>query len=471
MTFRTVVASILLAGVSVPASALTIDFNNVNNISTTSDAYRGFRAAADFWQSVISTDVTLYFNIGFADLGNANVIGQTASTRFTGFDMAETYAQLAQAGNSRLDKIAAANMSPLVAATAWYDPTVQTGAVNAITQKAKANGRGVVQNTRAANPNLTGSAANAIGLNGVETVSNREWDNDGSRNNQDMLINSTVMKAIGYGIADGNYSAANRDANGRGIDAKVTFNSIFAFDFNPTDGIGEGKIDFIGTAIHEFGHALGFVSGVDLYDTNTNLNANLDTLQGLMSTLDLFRYSDDVTGIAPGTGQVLDWSVGNSATATDNLFGRPYFSFDGKTKGLTAYGGDAGYFSTGATSGDGRQASHFMDTPYAKVPGSTVGVSCNRPVVPSRGILDPTFSGCELGMVTALDLAAFDAMGWNLKLDALSAAKNGKVFTSANAYRGVGAVPEPASWALMITGFGFVGGALRRRRQVGIATA
>ena len=35
----------------------------------------------------------------------------------------------------------------------------------------------------------------------------------------------------------------------------------------------------------------------------------------------------------------------------------------------------------------------------------------------------------------------------------------------------VGGVPEPASWALMIAGFGLVGGAMRRRAQVRIVTA
>lgn len=34
-----------------------------------------------------------------------------------------------------------------------------------------------------------------------------------------------------------------------------------------------------------------------------------------------------------------------------------------------------------------------------------------------------------------------------------------------------GGVPEPASWALMITGFGLVGGAMRRRKSVRIAFA
>lgn len=37
------------------------------------------------------------------------------------------------------------------------------------------------------------------------------------------------------------------------------------------------------------------------------------------------------------------------------------------------------------------------------------------------------------------------------------------------AFRISGAVPEPASWALMITGFGMVGGALRSRRTLAAA--
>ncbi len=446
-----------------PAAALTISLQDTGGVTPGTQAYAGFRAAANFWQSVLSTDINVNLNVGFNSTGfsSPNIIGQTASTAFIGVRTVDVYQQLATTGSSRLDKIAVTHLSPLTAVVDSRDPTQIAGAVSVITQKAKANGQGVVQNTRAANPNDP-AGTSAFSLNGVETASFREYDNDGSRNNQELRVNGAVLKALGYSLPDSSYSVANRDAQGHGIDGKVTFNSAFSFDFDSRDGVDPGKIDFVGTAIHEIGHALGFVSGVDLYDGNTNIAANLDTLQGLMSTLDLFRYSDDVNNLAPGSGEALDWSVGNSATATDNLRGRPFFSFDGATKGLSAYGGDSGYFSTGQSNGDGSQSSHWMDTPYVALPNSTPAARCSAPIRPSRGILDPTFARCEVGVVTSLDLAAFDAMGWNVKYDVL--ANIDKTFTSGQALSGIGAVPEPATWGMMIVGFGLVGVTSRRRR-------
>jgi hypothetical protein len=45
------------------------------------------------------------------------------------------------------------------------------------------------------------------------------------------------------------------------------------------------------------------------------------------------------------------------------------------------------------------------------------------------------------------------------------------VGTSLVVGNGAAAVPEPASWALMIGGFGMAGGMLRRRRTAVAATA
>ena len=67
--------------------------------------------------------------------------------------------------------------------------------------------------------------------------------------------------------------------------------------------------------------------------------------------------------------------------------------------------------------------------------------------------------------MTALDLAAYDAIGWNVNLNVL--ANSGYRFTTADAYRSFAAqttpLPEPATWLMMIMGFGFMGYSLRRR--------
>ncbi len=66
--------------------------------------------------------------------------------------------------------------------------------------------------------------------------------------------------------------------------------------------------------------------------------------------------------------------------------------------------------------------------------------------------------------VTALDMSAYDAIGWDVSFDTL--ANSGYRKSNAQLYREMtGTVQEPATWAMMLTGFAAMGAALRRRRR------
>ena len=366
-------ATAMLAAATPANAALTFNFTFL--ASSTAQANQGFIDAGARWSSLFSDNVTINLTVGTAALGTG-ILASTGSARFLTTYAATRAAMVADATSAN-DAVAVAN---LTAGSSF----------------------GMLINRTSDNPNGSGSATPYL-------------DNNGSANNSQIRMTSANAKALGFASAGsivGNCASA--------CDGSITFGNSFTWDYDPSDGITAGAYDFVGIATHEIGHALGFISGVDILDINSPTNpptpgpgpfaADAFTY---VNTLDLFRYSTASVGAAGGA--VIDWTADTRAK---------FFSID---RGVTNLGGAT--FSTGSTFGDGRQASHWKDN---------LGL----------GIMDPTAGTGELLSISQNDINAFDVIGWNR-------------------IQAVAAVPEPGTWAMMLAGFGLVGLA-RRRRPTGV---
>jgi hypothetical protein len=192
--------------------------------------------------------------------------------------------------------------------------------------------------------------------------------------NGNILATKANLKALGFTGLDTTFGTS---------DASITFNSGFGFDYDNSDGVGAGLIDFETVATHEIGHALGFVSRVDAID-----GVAVGTTG--VSTLDLFRF---------------DSSAGNNPSTSTEFTSKPRDMRPGGSPIFDDISGIEYPFSTGLTQGDGRQASHWKDN---------LGL----------GVMDPTLATQEIVAISLLDLRAFDLIGYDLA-----------------------PVPEPSTWA------------------------
>jgi uncharacterized protein (TIGR03437 family) len=154
---------------------------------------------------------------------------------------------------------------------------------------------------------------------------------------QGVYTPSPVLRALGFIPASAD---PTQEMVAFGPPPSIGFNSNFAFDFDPSDGIDFNKIDFNATAIHEIGHLLGFSSFVGELERVADRGRVVDPA---VNVWDFYRFRPGVTlntfSTAPrlllAGGDHLHFAgLGEAPLSTSRLDGQ---------------------------SGDGRQAPHWKD--------------------------------------------------------------------------------------------------------------
>lgn len=159
--------------------------------------------------------------------------------------------------------------------------------------------------------------------------------------------------------------------------ATISFNKDFPFDFNPDNGINSSSLDFVGTATHEIGHALGFIS-------NAGGGSGVP-----LTSWDLFRLRSGTTPNTFPTAQRIMTTGGTQVYYTTQSF----FLNSNTTELRLSTGGPDG------DAGDGNQSSHWKDD---DITGQYIGV------------MDPTIDLGERMVTTENDFSALETFGWNL---------------------------------------------------------
>lgn len=322
-------ALIVAGSLATPAAQASPIFNLTFISGTSAQAITSFQTATNFWSSKFSNNVTLSLTVGTGALGSG-ILGQTdAGVDLTSY--ASFKSALTSHATSTIDAQAVANLAAGSSFTSYINYTSD-------------------------NPNGSGSATPYV--------------SSGTANDSFIRLTSANAKALGLATV-----APTVTECGGSCDGFIEFSNAFTYDYDQSNGITGGAFDFTGLAIHELGHALGFISGVDILDTNSTGTFYSASAFTYVTPLDMFRCS----AASAAAGASIDFTA-DARTKS--------FSLDHCATSLAS-------FATGSVHGDGRQASHWKDN---------LGL----------GIMDPTAAPGELLTATALDLNAFDAIGWNL---------------------------------------------------------
>ncbi|NQT17610.1 MAG: choice-of-anchor D domain-containing protein, partial [Planctomycetes bacterium] len=211
-------------------------------------------------------------------------------------------------------------------------------------------------------------------------------------------IRANRANLLALGVSPGLLTAGPDSAYDPGVkrDMDITFNSDFTWDYDRSDGIGFGLYDFVGVAVHEMMHGLGFVSFVDVVDYNLYLGGGPYAVP--VNPLDLFRLQpgDGASNFTSSARVLVPGSmVANQVTYDGGVHDFTAAGYSGLTVGDIP-------MATGAYYGDGGQASHFKDNEVL-------------PSYLSIGIMDPTiFSSGVQSEVQSPDIRALGLIGWDV---------------------------------------------------------
>jgi hypothetical protein len=296
---------------------LTLTLRGTQQLEANQPAKAAFMQAANMWMSIIKSPITMIVDVDFG------------TTRF---------------GTPYEEDVLGATSSQIIGSDDIY-PVVRSS--------------------------LVGGAVNAQQLAVLNAFTGTNVPTT-LGNTASVAAPASVFRAMG--IIEPNADPPNE--TNLGNVPKIGFNSAFKYDFDPSNGIDSDKIDFVGIALHEIGHALGFSSEVGFKELEPTTDIGV-------STWDLFRFRP---GISLATFPSAQRVLASGGTQVFFIGGQEIALATGRPDG---------------TGGDTDQASHWKDDQGT---GNYIG------------LMDPSARDGQLLTITQNDRDALEFFGHTLAL-------------------------------------------------------
>jgi len=215
-------------------------------------------------------------------------------------------------------------------------------------------------------------------------------------------MNSTTANLKALGLIDG---------DSQELDGYIVMNSLanssVSWDYNYLGAPDAGKLDFLSTAIHEIGHSIGFISGLD------SGTPQASSFRGLVEDYIVSDAAAQGGSFWDQVGNFIDFAKSDAASVTQTtIMDLLRVSVASTELGITtATAGEVASISFDGTFTDWLlstgvefdfQASHWVDSTLAE----------------GLGIMNPTLGLGEHWSISEKDLSVMDAIGWDVNYTA-----------------------------------------------------